>query len=312
MSIAHVQSATNRTGSNVASLSKAFSGNVSLGNLIVVCVGTKTGALPSNGCSDNLGNTYSQAIVASNDQGSNVRYAAIYYAIVAYAGACTITVTPSASCPIAMSISEFSGCAGSSPLDTTNSGTDNTNAPSSGSVTPNGSDLLVGAMTFEGSAAGITSDSDYTEIYAYGNASPFLGSEYRLNRSSSDTADWTLQYTRQWVAVIAAFKPSGTVHAVSASDGVKSGETNSAACNFSGSVSDGITGGESMAPSCSYPVSGEDGVAFSDLVSVSLAIALTAADGERSSRTAHSLNSISLPRYSRTFPSPMRFRSPAS
>ncbi|MCE5334106.1 MAG: hypothetical protein LLG06_05910 [Desulfobacteraceae bacterium] len=279
MPIAHIQSATNRTGSNVSSLSKAFLGNVSLGNLIVVCVGTKTGVLPSGGCSDSLGNSYSQAVVAYNDQGSNVRYAAIYYAIVTTAGACTVTVTPSSSCPIAMSISEFSGCAGSSPLDTINSGIGSSTAPSSGSVTPNGSDLLVGSMTFEGSAATITSDSDYTEIYAYGNASPYLGTEYRLNRSSADAADWTLQYTRQWVAVIAAFKPSGTVHTVSCSDGMKGGETNSTACTFAGAVSDGLSGGESLAPSCSYPVSGADGFNLSDLVSVSLSIALTASDG---------------------------------
>lgn len=281
MAIAHVQSATNRTGSNVSSLSKAFASNVTLGNLIVVCAGTRSNALPSGGCSDSLGNTYSQAVVSSNSQGSYTRYAAIYYAVVTAAGACTVTVTPSADGQIVMSISEFSGCAGSSPLDVTNSGTGNSAAPSSGSVSPNGSDLLVGAMTFDGSPSSITSDSDYTEIYAYGSASPYMGSQYRLNRSSSDAADWTLQYTRQWVAVIAAFKPSGTAHAVSASDGVKGGETNSTACTFAGSVTDGLTGGETMAPACGYPMSASDVLVCSDLASVALAIAVSAVDGAR-------------------------------
>jgi hypothetical protein len=224
LAIALVQSTGAQTVSPVTSavgLSASFSSNVGTGNLIVVGV-TIGGAGTSATVTDNLGNTYTQAVPFSIVSSSTV---AIFYAKNITGGACTVTAKPSSTQDVTLGICEYSGADTSAPLDTTASSGGTSTSPSSGSATPaNANSLIVGALTTGGSAATITNGSGFTSRYQAAGTPQTLDVEDKF-ASSSVAATWTLAASQSWAAVAAIFKPSATSTTPSAGDSGNGSET---------------------------------------------------------------------------------------
>lgn len=139
--ISRLQNRTLGAASSASALSVALSSNVSAGSLIIVSVATFNSNAMTVTLTDSRGNTYTQA--GSYATNSNNR-TSIWYARNSTAGACTVSIAPSAAAFISANVSEYSGVRVASPLLSTTTGTGSGSAPSAGTATiTNPGDLIV-------------------------------------------------------------------------------------------------------------------------------------------------------------------------
>jgi len=138
MPVARVQCSAAGNGNSASGRTQAFTSNVTAGNAIVVCVSTYNSGTLTVTVTDSLGNTYSQAGSYSTNVVNRV---SIWYAVNITGGACTVTVTPSASAYMDICVIEYSGVKTSSPVSSTTgtTGTSGTYAPGTLTVATAGS-----------------------------------------------------------------------------------------------------------------------------------------------------------------------------
>lgn len=144
-----IQSCSGYHTNSTSAATAAFAANVAAGNLIVVGVSVYNNTSLTATVTDNLGNTYTQI---GSFFGGGQPMIALFYAKNVLGGACTITVTPSASAFTGFSATEYSGADTSSPLDgtSTNSGS-SSNTLSTGSVSVSAAGGLVCGLFGHGS-----------------------------------------------------------------------------------------------------------------------------------------------------------------
>lgn len=209
------------------SLSKAFPGAVTQGNLLVAYVLVSGSTPTSVSVSDLSGNTWAQA-VASAKVGNT--FVAIWYAVSAGNNTPTVKATPApASSPnMALAIAEFNP--GATPtsftitLDQTASATGaGTQNPSCGNINVTGTNELAVAMfgTNSGGVVTPTAGTNFT-LDQFVSTAPFLANEYDLNVNSAQAGAFTESTATTWGAAGASFIASsgGTTFNVTASDNI--------------------------------------------------------------------------------------------
>jgi chitodextrinase len=195
-----------------SSVSVAFPGAQTAGNLNVVAIGWSDSSHSISAITDKAGNTYTRAIGPNVVSGFSSQ--SIYYAksiASAAAGANTVTVTFSGAVPYPdIRVVEYSGADPTNPLDVTAGSTGNSPGSSSGALTTTNSAELLFAANYvqtgtSGSGSGFTKrmitqpDSDIVE-------------DSILTAKGSYTGTAPLSQSGWWVMQMAAFRAaSGTV-----------------------------------------------------------------------------------------------------
>lgn len=206
MAWANVQNTGAFTAAAGTTQAKAFVSNVTVGSLIAVfCVWTSTTATCA--VTDNLGNTYTPipgSLATSVGFGGRGQW---FWAPVTTGGACTVTMTVSASVgDRELYIHEFSGLDTASQPDASNAATGTGSNPTSSLTTVgNPTLLLAGAAS---SAGTLTPGAGYTVGFAqngdttqYKNATPAGATSVPFVDASSGN----------WLISMASFKESGAV-----------------------------------------------------------------------------------------------------
>jgi hypothetical protein len=169
------------TTSSAATVAQAFVSNVTAGNLIAVKVRISQVGLASGvtiTCADSLGNTYSSAVIMPAT-GANDSKTQWFYAKNITGGACTVTASHATAQRQSIEIFEISGLDTTSPLETTNTATGTSTAPTGGSVTTAGGGFLLAGVQTDNNYSTITAGSGWTQITEVDHWSE-AGSEYRI------------------------------------------------------------------------------------------------------------------------------------
>lgn len=203
--IALVQSKIDNANSSIS-----FNSTPTVGNLVVVVVARYPTVPSPTEVTDNKGNTYTRAVVASSPAGSPNDSVAIYYAknisssgtfTVSYAGGGTI------------SILEYSGADTTAPLDLTSGGTGNSTTPDSGSVTTTGNGkLFIGAAWSNRDGDAWAANNGFTLRQSETNNSfrERLAVADKVGNAQTTSARFTVTSSDTWAAVVATFKPATT------------------------------------------------------------------------------------------------------
>lgn len=184
---------------------------VATGNLLVAFGAAASGSITLT-FSDNNSNSWSTA-VTENTQ-TNGPSIAIGYAPNSNSGDTTITLTRSGGTgAFYLAVMEYSGGATSTPLDQNSNAKGTSTSPSSGSITTTeDAELLIGgygqSVQFSGGDV-FTVDGGWTLVNELGTAAKY-GKVYEQLEFATGTTDFggTIAGTREWVAIIASFKPS--------------------------------------------------------------------------------------------------------
>lgn len=140
MSFSHqIQSVSNQFAASAAARTITLPVNVTAGNFIALGVTSFTSGITVT-VSDNLGNTYHQA---GSYAGAGVDRASVWYVFNASGGACTITVTPSASAALTLCASEHPNVLTTDPIDGTASNAATSTSATTGSIAVNGTNELI-------------------------------------------------------------------------------------------------------------------------------------------------------------------------
>lgn len=218
-----VQEATNidDTGTASVTITKAFTSNVTAGNMIIGAIGYENNTTVS--VADTLGNTYT--VSAVNADGGNNQFQRTFYANSPTGGANTVTVTFGASIAYRrLYISEYSGLATASPNDgdagqlQTSPGT-GTDAITSGNIvtTVNG-DLIWGITQNTGSAdpgsGTLVAGTGYTQDAQVGTV--IMRAEHKTQTTAgSVAATFTASVDYRRLTNVLAFKVTSAAPAVS-------------------------------------------------------------------------------------------------
>jgi hypothetical protein len=207
MAAAYVQGTGLQSSGSVASLSKAFTSNVTAGNLIVVGgVGNGETLLTTGSATDGLLNTYTRDINRA-DAGAQTTQCAIYSAPVTTGGACTVTLDPTGSDFVDIAIAEFSGMdISGTRLDTSNFGDANGTNAATGNLVTSTTTAIVGILSHSDGTVTLTPGASFAEIFEDQDATdmPF-NCEYRIAAAGTYTANWT-NSSVTYVCVAAAYK----------------------------------------------------------------------------------------------------------
>jgi type II secretory pathway pseudopilin PulG len=209
-----LQSNTNTNDATATTIAQSFTANVQGGDLIVVVVSWNSSATTTVTCSDNNGNTYTNAI--STNDATGVRAQAICYAPNVQAGSTTVTATFGASSTFRrLSIHEYRGILATAPVDITKSAvaanTTATDNVSTGNMTTTvAGDLIFGAVTESGTATAvtITAGTNYTQRTLISSE---VASQDRVQAAAGAIASTnTFNKVSRYVAQAVAFKPSSS------------------------------------------------------------------------------------------------------
>lgn len=213
MAITRVQS-KELAGSLSSGSTITFTANVGAGNLLATMI-TQWGGAANRAItqvSDGLNGNWTQAIKGGTYGTTAV--SEIWYLQNSLAGACTVTFTWANGADLKdIFILEYSGCATSGVLDITDSivvttnQTSQTYATSSDTTSANGS-VILGCSSLNGSAAGYSSTSSFTQITATESAVTFA--ERIASGSVTTNGSYTITNGRTYTGVMASFKaPAG-------------------------------------------------------------------------------------------------------
>ncbi|HLK32501.1 MAG TPA: IPT/TIG domain-containing protein, partial [Terriglobales bacterium] len=228
VSIGFVQVAAATPQSPTASVTVAYPGAQTAGNLNVVVVGWNDTTSTVQSVSDSAGNTYSLA--AGPTSGTGITQS-LYYAKSIAGGNNKVTVTfnQAASYPD-VRVLEYTGLDSSSPLDVTAVGTGNSSSASSASATTtSGNELIFGANTV-GTGNKAPGTGFTTRIITTPDSD--LAEDETVSATGSYAATATLTSKGPWVMQMAAFKAAGastasppTVTGIAPSSGPATGGT---------------------------------------------------------------------------------------
>lgn len=205
---------------NTTSVSKAFPGNITSGNRIII-VGIKfspsNDAFAAGDCTKTAGTATIGSIaldiqVNFNYTGGDYIAVGIWSAAVTGTGSCTMQVGGAvAGSYLLIASDEFTSSIGSITFDTgkTSTGTGSTGAPTASAITPSAYDGLIigGVGTATAGATTHTPGSGFTQIFEEEDGSAHMtGSAiYRVLTSGSGTANWTAPTTVPWAVASAAY-----------------------------------------------------------------------------------------------------------
>lgn len=197
----YVQSASANFANSTLTRSRAFNANIQSGNAIIVFVGSTPNASLTVSVSDSLGNTYTQVGGYVTDAG-NARVS-VWYALNSTGGACTVSVTPSASAALTIGLHEYRGLVA---FDTSANATGTNNSPTTGAIST--------SAQFQFSACGIRDNS----FHATNVASPYrlrlgtpvggaisMGTADHVGDSNGYGGNFTHSGSITWGAITAAF-----------------------------------------------------------------------------------------------------------
>jgi hypothetical protein len=205
MGAAFVQKAVQQTGTSAAAQSKAFPGNVTAGDLLVVVVATfGTGITVT--VSDNLNGSYTQGDTYVVNVTCRL---SLWFFPNSAGGACTVTVTPSGSCQISMALHEYSGLALSSVLNSTITNTGGvTTTPTTGTCTAAANELVVGAVANDTAVeATQTVNSPFTiRNLADGSVADALATADDVAAAGSEGATFNWSAGAAFCGIAASFK----------------------------------------------------------------------------------------------------------
>lgn len=217
MAITRVQSGIGADGDAATSVSKAFAGNVTAGNfLIITCnkFDPSFVAFAAGNCTKSAGTATIGTVAMvpqAADGATGANRAAIFYCYVTGSGSCTMQVAGmTAGSYSVLGIAEYSGLVASSPLEA-NSATNGSasGAAATGSMTSAGGALYVGAIAVGTNTQIVVTytpyGAGYAVIFEEGNGLLHgLGSHIDdiVTTGTSQTAAWTL--TGSTIAVWAA------------------------------------------------------------------------------------------------------------
>lgn len=209
MAITLIQSKSQQFASSSSARTLAFTANVTTGSLIVVGVATAFGGSGITvTVSDNLNGAHTQA---GGYGGASNNRASVWYFVNTTPGACTVTVTPSASTYVTIAIHEYAGVATSSALDGTNSNAATSSTQTTGSVPVNNPDTLVfGAISGTSTPTAPAASAPYSFVQQKPNAFPTGASLLTLNyigASAASTPTMTSSNTIGYQGAGASFKP---------------------------------------------------------------------------------------------------------
>jgi hypothetical protein len=204
MAIALVQS-TKTTAGGTTSYTLAFGSNLGAASLLVAFA--TTGANTSITFSDNNGGSWTT--IGPFFESVSGQSIAIGYAANHAAGATTVTVTLGTSAGFnTLQISEWSGAATSSVLDTNTAGRQNASSttPSDASMTTAGNGELVVGCIIGGSGAAATAGTGFTVVQT--DATNGFFSEYQVQTSAGSIAcAYNISPSQTTGTISAAFKP---------------------------------------------------------------------------------------------------------
>lgn len=202
---------------NVSSVSLAYTANVANGNLLTVEAARFSpvndafvaGDLTKSAGTATIGTIALDAQTESSD-GVYFVQTGIFSAPCTGSGSLTWTLSGDAGCYFWINISEWSGTNSTKEASTTGTGTSTT--PSSGNATSAGGGLFLGCLACNTSLATvITPDAAFTELNEEEDGTLHVvgASEYRIVGSgTTDAADWTLDASQTWGAVVAVYADS--------------------------------------------------------------------------------------------------------
>jgi hypothetical protein len=212
--VGYVQGADQTNNAGSPTISQAFPSPVTSGNTIIVAVSWGDNTAPSISASDTLGNAYSLATTAwdtNHNQGLS-----IFYSPDILPGADTVTVNFGQSDEYRrIIVSEYSGIAASSPLDTmavhlaTASKSTNGATSTSGTTTTAG-DLIFGAvMDDSGHFGSISAGTGFTRRFALNNVDTATEDSTQTTPGPI-AATFTFSLSDTYLAEMAAFRPAAT------------------------------------------------------------------------------------------------------
>ncbi len=212
MALSVVQSAQQHDQVSGTTTSKAFASNVAAGNLIVAVCGwidiTTTCSV-----SDSLGNSYVSAVGPTNMPSSGYR-AQIFFAKNIVGGACTVTMTISATnINRRLGIAEVAGADAAAPLDVVSANTGTLSVPDSGSATTTVADEIIFGWCM--SDGGNTAGTGFTEVQR-------IGLEEFEEKIVAVTGTYSATFTGSsgdWAAQMATFKQASAGGGASLDDG---------------------------------------------------------------------------------------------
>lgn len=192
---------TGNLGGSVNSISKAYTSNVTSGNLSVVGCTAYDQDLGTGSVTSGCVTTYTRQVVDNTGNGRMAWYTGTINAT----GACTVTCTPAAGTFIDMGIAEVSGA---TAVDTTAAGkTGTSTGPNTNNLVTSTGTIMFASVANWTSTTAIT--PGYTEIYENEDANTQLAAsfEYRTNASSGTyTLTWTFGGSLAWRTLAIAIK----------------------------------------------------------------------------------------------------------
>lgn len=211
------------SGAADAAVTKAFAGNVTAGNLILVFGwrynDTSSTDFVAGDCTKSAGTATIGAI--TKDVSLAFQYSAPFYIDAAIwscqvtgSGSCTMRVaTGATSSQTTMAIAEFNSSTGTITFlsGTNKTGTGASGAPATASATSTGASIFAGCVgTGTGSTVTHTPGATYTQVYEEEHGATLMtgSSEYKIVGATSSTADWVAPTTAQWAAALAVYQES--------------------------------------------------------------------------------------------------------
>ncbi len=205
MAVAHVQSTGVSSSGSVASVSKAFTSNVTSGNFLAI-VGISDDANDGGNSAANFSsspsNTFSYSVSSPSEHVNSS------YVTSAASGSTTITFTPDTGAYCGLAIAEFSGV-DATPADGTPAGnTDNTTNPTTSNITTTAAGLLIAAVRVNsGRAMTEDSGSGWNLIYEDETWSAIAANiAYRITSGSGTYSHTWTSALGGWWATIAGYK----------------------------------------------------------------------------------------------------------
>jgi hypothetical protein len=206
--------------SNATSAPKAFAGNVTAGNLVVVLVtkwnSTHTaivvGDVSKTAGTATLGVWQMDRTDYQQSGAGNEMDTAIFSAPVTGTGSLTVAVAGAAGCYWLIAVNEYAGAdVSASRVAGGNGGGDaNNGTPTTGTVASGMGAVFCGVLcTITGGATTHTPGADYTQIYEAEDGASFQtgSSEDRIvGVDTTDAADWLAPTTVPWAASLAVYK----------------------------------------------------------------------------------------------------------
>lgn len=219
------QAAGTENASDATSLSRAFTGNVTAGNLVVIKAAkynsTTSVTFTSGNCTQSAGTATLGAIsldvqtgLASTPASNDYIHVGIWSAIVTGSGSLTMNVASSSSSFWVVSVNEFEGNWDASRLEDTSTGgtaTDGVTAASTGTATSAGAALFTAMLgPNQSSNSTITPDASYVQEYEQEDGATYMcGSALHriVSSGTTDSCDWTITAGNSgYVTALAVYK----------------------------------------------------------------------------------------------------------